>query len=352
MGPKILVLTRYDQTGASSRTRFFSYQKDLVHDGFQVEYQSLLTSSYLKKLYQTGKRSFWQLLYLYINRLFFLLFKTRGYDLIWIEKELFPGLPTIIELFFLRRMSLTVLDYDDAVHLNYKTARWGRYHKIEKLMSKANMVFAGSPYLYQVAYESGQSRVLRVPTPVEVEQYRPSQRSQPLRVGWIGSPASEKYLLQIQSEILRASKTNDFKFYLMGITDPSWNQIPTVEVVPWSETSQKRLLQSIDVGLMPLSPGPWEESKCSYKILLYFAHGVPALASPVGMNNEVIEDSITGYRVESDWLEALKKIQSLTDIQYSKISQECYKKAQEKYSYPVIYQQIREVFLNLCQESQ
>ncbi len=348
----LLILTRYDRLGASSRIRFFAYEKFLREEGFTFEFQSLLSDQYLKQLYSNGKRSYLTLLILYIRRCFFLLFNSSKFDLVWIEKELFPGLPTGIELYFMKRMKRVILDYDDAVHLNYKNKKWGRENKLEKLMAQAQCVFSGSPFLEKVALQAGQKNVVRVPTPVEVGPYQEIIKQNPLRVGWIGSSASEKYLLVLYPLIEKLKERPEFEFYFMGTSDISWLILSNVKVLPWSEDSEKKLLEKLDVGLMPLNHGPWEEGKCSYKILLYSAHGVPAIASTVGMNTEVITHGFNGLLVEDQWLEALDLFSKMSQDDFGQYSIHAYKRVRSHYSYSVVYDIIKKNFLTLLKRPQ
>jgi glycosyltransferase involved in cell wall biosynthesis len=39
---------------------------------------------------------------------------------------------------------------------------------------------------------------------------------------------------------------------------------------------------------MPLQDGPWERGKCGYKLIQYMAAGRPVIASPVGVNTDIV----------------------------------------------------------------
>ena len=58
---------------------------------------------------------------------------------------------------------------------------------------------------------------------------------------------------------------------------------------------------------MPLTDDKWTRGKCSFKMLQYMAVGLPVVVSPVGMNNEVLEQGKVGLAADSenDWYEAL-----------------------------------------------
>jgi glycosyltransferase involved in cell wall biosynthesis len=66
----------------------------------------------------------------------------------------------------------------------------------------------------------------------------------------------------------------------------------------------------IAVGLMPLDDDPWARGKCAFKAIQYMALGIPAVASPVGANREVIRDGETGFLPadEREWVETLDRL--------------------------------------------
>jgi len=72
------------------------------------------------------------------------------------------------------------------------------------------------------------------------------------------------------------------------------------------------------VGLMPLDDGPWEQGKCSYKMLQYMACGVPVVVSPVGMNGEVLSLGKCGFAASnrSEWFDYICAILDDPDMAF------------------------------------
>jgi glycosyltransferase involved in cell wall biosynthesis len=90
---------------------------------------------------------------------------------------------------------------------------------------------------------------------------------------------------------------------------PRFREIPPekVEYIRWSPESEVSGIQQMTVGVMPLTETPWNRGKCSYKMLLSMACGVPMVVSPVGMNQDVLRLGESGLSADSpaDWVDAL-----------------------------------------------
>jgi len=85
-----------------------------------------------------------------------------------------------------------------------------------------------------------------------------------------------------------------------------------VEVVSWSEETEAKLISKMDIGIMPLPDGPWEKGKCGYKLIQYMACAIPVIASPVGVNVDIVRTSKSGLLADRlvEWEDALKQLLS------------------------------------------
>ena len=86
---RILLLCKYSRLGASSRLRTLQYLPFLEGEGVEVTVSSLFDDEYLNCLYSHQRRAVKSVVSLYLKRLVTLLDFFR-YDLVWIEKEIFP----------------------------------------------------------------------------------------------------------------------------------------------------------------------------------------------------------------------------------------------------------------------
>ena len=61
---------------------------------------------------------------------------------------------------------------------------------------------------------------------------------------------------------------------------------------------------------MPLADDEWSQHKCALKIVQYMAIGIPAVASPVGANQEIIREWNNGVLADSpeQWVSSLTSL--------------------------------------------
>jgi len=70
---------------------------------------------------------------------------------------------------------------------------------------------------------------------------------------------------------------------------------------------------SFDIGIMPLKGGDYDVGKGGFKLIQYMGMGIPVVASPIGINCEIVEDGVNGFLAASpqQWRDSLKRL--LTD---------------------------------------
>jgi glycosyltransferase involved in cell wall biosynthesis len=129
-------------------------------------------------------------------------------------------------------------------------------------------------------------------------------------IGWSGLGSGLKYLLSLESSLAQVlNRHRDAVLRVVSDVEPVFTRFDgsRVEYIRWSPENEVRTIQEMAVGLMPLDDTPWSRGKCSYKMLLYMACGVPVVVSPVGMNAEVLALGTIGFgpRSGSEWTESL-----------------------------------------------
>lgn len=350
---KILLLSRYDRLGASSRVRSFQYLPFLEANGWQVDVSPLFSDSYLQAFYRDQPRGV-HAFSGYWNRLKGLL-DIKQYDLLWIEKELFPFLPPYVES-GLKLLGIPyVVDYDDAIYHRYDCHRnWlirktlGR--KIDTVMRGAALVIAGNDYLAQRAFGCGSSHVEIVPTVVDVEHYRvvaPVEREQ-ITIGWIGSKTTAVYLDAIIAAITKVAEQVPIRLVTVGAA-PVGLSVDWAEAWEWTEASEVESIQAFDIGIMPLPDEPWERGKCGYKLIQYMACGLPVIGSPVGVNDQIIDHGVNGFMARSvaEWEDALLTLIKDRGLR-STMGLEGRKRVEDWYSLQVQAPRLERILRQIC----
>lgn len=348
---RILALTRYERLGSSSRVRFYQYVPYLESNGIDIQIASLLPDEYVRGLYAGKPVNLVSIINAYIKRVARLV-RNKAFDLLWVEKEFLPWLPAWIEILFSSTLPY-IVDYDDAVFHRYEFHQSSLIRtllgkKIDNVMRNSKLVIAGNDYLAMRADQAGAKRIEILPSVVNVEQY-PVKKAQPgLNIGWIGSPAAALFLNSIQAPLERAVESSKVQLTLVGAgkKDP----LPGVEksFLPWQEATEIAVLQTFDVGIMPLPDGPFERGKCGYKLIQYMASGLPVIASPIGVNKKIVEQGKNGYlaSTEAEWIDALNYLKTHVEAR-EKLGLAGRKKAVESYNLQVTAPRLLKIMENI-----
>jgi glycosyltransferase involved in cell wall biosynthesis len=175
------------------------------------------------------------------------------------------------------------------------------------VMTHAHTVVAGNEYLAARAREAGASRVVVLPSVVDKYAYvrHEGSRGRGIVVGWIGSPGSQA-LLEPLFPILEQCLGAEDRFVTVGARF----DVPRLrnhDIRSWTLESEAAEVSSFDIGVMPVRDAPFERGKCGYKLIQYMAAGVPVVASPVGVNSDIVVHGETGYLASAteDWLRAI-----------------------------------------------
>ena len=312
-----LLLSRYGRLGASSRMRFYQYLPFLESQQIHVDTAALLDDRYVRNL-NSGKSTDWaSILGSYVKRVRSL-GSSRRFDLVWVEAEVFPWLPDWAELWLSWKRIPYVVDYDDAAFHRYDLhraalVRWVLGRKIDRVMKQAALVVAGNSYLANRARQAGSARIEVLPTVVDVSRYpaATSKRNDDFVIGWIGSQTTSRYLMLLHDVLRQATGWERTSLRLVGSGELPLPGV-AADVMDWSEPSEVEAIQSFSVGIMPLQDDPWTRGKCGYKLIQYMACGLPVVASPVGVNCEIVDHGRNGYLAanEGEWLRALGQLRS------------------------------------------
>jgi glycosyltransferase involved in cell wall biosynthesis len=247
----------------------------------------------------------------------------RHYDAIIIEREVFDDDTSDIEAKLRKRTGRLILDVDDGVHLKHP-------EKFETVARMCDVAVAGNRELENVLNPFC-PRTVRIPTCVRMSEYPlrgfPSKRtaagdrsltSDGIKiptVGWIGTTHNVAFL-EVCAEALReTAKTIDFRLLVVAPSDQFLKPMDLrgvdVQFRKWNPDTEVDELTEMDIGLMPLPPGEdWMKFKCGLKLIQYLAVGSPGIASPIGVNGEILEGEHVGIAAETtaQWADALTRL--------------------------------------------
>jgi glycosyltransferase involved in cell wall biosynthesis len=194
-----------------------------------------------------------------------------------------------------------VFDFDDAVMFHElehgKPLRAKSLAKFLRTVRACRAVVAGNQFLAGFARPIC-PEVHVLPTPIDTDRYMPKDRTRPgdgVTVGWLGTPGGLPHVAAL-GEAFRAvaAKVEGFR---LKIVSSGFIDLPGVEVVKKRYRVEDEIadLQSFDIGIMPLQDTLWTRGKCGFKILQYMGVGIPAVASPVGINADLVRHGETGF---------------------------------------------------------
>ena len=325
------IFTRYSELGASSRLRYFRWQKHWAEYGIRAEFHPFFNDGYLRSLYSGKKRR----LSTYLKSLGKCIASTLRCrkNPCFIEYELLPGIPAGAELTLLGKRKY-LLGFDDRVEIKYANSRILQ-NKYADLISRASGVVCANAFLAQWAKKYN-SNVIEIPTVVETGNYPAFsvEKNPEFTVVWIGNPATAHYLENAAPALREMAKKVDFELLAIGVQAL---HIPGVSCrcEKWSEESEGRLLASAHIGIMPLpADDQFAVGKSAYKLIQYMAAGIPAIASPVGENKRVIREGINGFFADSpeEWQQAFCRLADNAGLR-QEMGYRTRRIAEEEYSY-------------------
>jgi glycosyltransferase involved in cell wall biosynthesis len=323
MGVKILFIVPYPvNQSPSQRFRFEQYFSILSNSGYTFSVESFLDSQNWQLFFKPGNhgKKILALTKGFTKRIL-LLFNLRQYDFIFIHREASPAGPPLWEWLAGKVLKKRIIyDFDDAIWMTdrigepylVRAIKWRT--KVRAICRWSYKISVGNNYLASFANQHNRAVIIN-PTTIDLNYHQIKNLADGISnkeviIGWTGSHSTIKYLTALEGVLQRIEK--EFQaVQFMFIADKKPNlKLERLIYSPWAIHTEIEDLQQFDVGIMPLPEDEWSKGKCGFKILQYLSLGIPAVASPVGVNNEIIIDGKSGYLCSSNdsWYNALKTL--------------------------------------------
>lgn len=300
---RVLFVPLYPRIWASSRYRGYLWAEALKHEGFPCRVLDPPTSP-------ASRAGYYATLFALAPQ----------FDIVFIQKKLFP-----VSLLRLLRLlnSRLVFDFDDALFTRptdlsgeASARRAGEQaRRLNQTLLTVRLVVAGNRYLAEYA-QRWNPHVAIIPTAVDLERLPPLPARRPpadrVVIGWTGRSATLCYLDVVAKAFVTLQKRVGRRFLLRVVADrvdTAPYEIPGVPVenVVWTPATEYTVIDGFDIGVMPLLDDPWSRGKCGFKLLQCMSRAVSVVASPVGVNREIVQDGANGFLAasETEWREKL-----------------------------------------------
>ena len=243
-----------------------------------------------------------------------------------------------------RRAKALVYDFDDPMIYSREgdrvTLSPTRVTRFREALAMADAVVVNHAGTEALAREYGGKNVHVIPTSVNLARWRikDSWKSPRPTLGWVGTPANLPNLRELAPALQgrRLRLVSDEPLELPGVE---------VEFVKWDFEKEPDHVRSFDIALAPLPDDPWSRAKMPFKILYYFAAGVPVIASRRGAVESVIRDGQNGL-LAGDWRE---KIAQLDDESLrERLGRAGRKSVEAEFTVEAAYAKLKALLESLC----
>lgn len=301
----LVVASSYGASGASSRVRVLEWLRFL---GLEAEVHDYLGTANVRPATLLRRPAD----VLRAERRLRALRSGPAPERLLVSRSMGPFTGGRLEAALLRRAGWGVYDVDDALHADDR----GGIHRFfgeaagwAPAVRAADLVVAGNEHLAEAA--AGLAReVTVIPSCVHPDAY-PLKQDYAVgpvpRLLWLGSASTERYLDAVAPALVEVHRRTGARLTVISAGERPLGALDAMtDRVAWDGARTDALLAGADCGLMPLPDTPFTRGKCAYKLLQYGAAGLPAVASPVGVNAQVI-GQLGGWAATGtdEWVDAL-----------------------------------------------
>lgn len=308
MKGRILFLTLYDESGASSKVVIYQYLPFFEEAGYACTVRPLIErEAYALQAELAAARgplalarALARIARLLPKRVLHVM-EAWKYDAVVVQKDVLPlGLSRLLAL----GQKRIIVELDDPIWLAHPASGgnvkfWGRLvaayraRCLVRLLGFSRLAVVDSPRILDFTKRYCRNGVV-LNSSIGLSRYTVERvPSDELGIGWIGSPATTHLLEQAVPWLEKLAAEFPIRLYNIG-SSPLRSARLAIENIPWSLESELRHLGRFAVGLMPSDDLEFNLYRFSRKWLHYGAGRVPTLASDNGLNPLVVKDGVNG----------------------------------------------------------
>lgn len=322
---RILVLCPFPQgVAAGQRLKYEQYFDDWSNAGYDLDISSFMDMAMWNNVYQPGRYSAKIVgVFRGTARRIADMFKLHRYDIVYVFMWVTPFGTTLMERIVRKCSKRLIFDIEDNVLVGQSFPNSQNVNslinflkgpkKARYLIKTADHVITSSPFLNEICTKINEKKCCTyVSSSIDTDRFFPNnsyKNDKLIVVGWTGTFSSKIYLDMIRDVFLDLTKRVPFKLKVIGNFD---FDLPGVdlEIVQWSEIREVADLQTLDIGVYPLSKDNWVFGKSGLKAIQYMAFGLPCVATNVGTTPLLIRNRENGILVNThiEWVDALEEL--------------------------------------------
>ena len=320
--PKVLILCPYPLgISPSQRFRFEQYLDILRERGIEFDVRPFLDIDTMRVVFKPGymAKKVLGVISGFARRLL-ILPRVFTYDYIFIHREAAPLGPPLIEAILFLMGRPVIFDFDDAIFIS-KTSKVNRFVGFAKWPSKIRFITRHSlkvsvcnNYLVNWVKQYNEHAVL-LPTTIDLSYHKSVAKVQLATrravIGWTGTQSTMGYLELVREALKDLQDRYDFEFRVICDLDPKFPELKNYRFIKWALASEIEDLAGMDIGVMPVPQGEWEQGKVGFKAIQYAGVAAVPVVSSTGSGHEVVLHGKTGLVVDNDkasWVTALSSL--------------------------------------------
>ncbi len=223
-------------------------------------------------------------------------FDADRFDVLFLQRPALPFSATAEKLANWRNPH-TIFDVDDAIYLGADGSRDRRQSQaFESIVGHCAHVICGNEHLARHTRHLTPTSV--IPTVVDTDIYRPAPKSEgddAVVIGWMGTATNFKSLHTVAPVLRRLAQQGLAQIQIVSNEKfEALSDVESVTQMAWSADREVEHLQGFDIGIMPLVDNGISRGKCAFKAIQYMAVGIPVVASPVGVNKDLLSEQRAG----------------------------------------------------------